>query len=66
MADKVNVLEKHLKIVPQTNLKMESLQVNIEELDKWRSIEKMFQVAFEWSKLMISVCILWLLVSVKN
>ena len=40
MADKVKVLEKHLEIVSQINLKMESLQVNIEELDKWRSIEK--------------------------
>ena len=40
MANKVKVLEKHLKIVSQINLKMESLQVKIEELDKWRSIEK--------------------------
>ena len=40
MADKVKVLEKHLEIVSQINLKMESLQVKIEELDKWRSIEK--------------------------
>ena len=39
MDDKVNVLEKHLEVVSQINLKMESLQVNIEELDKWRSIE---------------------------
>ena len=40
MVDKVKVLEKHLEIVSQINLKMESLQVKIEELDKWRSIEK--------------------------
>ena len=40
VADKVKVLEKHLEIVSQINLKMESLQVKIEELDKWRSIEK--------------------------
>ena len=40
MANKVKVLENHLKIVSQINLKMESTQVNIGELDKWRSIEK--------------------------
>ena len=40
MADKVKVLEKHLEILSQINLKMESLQVKIEELDMWRSIEK--------------------------
>ena len=40
MADKVKVLEKHLEIVSQINLNMESLQVKIEELDKWRNIEK--------------------------
>ena len=40
MADKVKDLEKHLEIVSQINIKMESLQVKIEELDKWRSIEK--------------------------
>ena len=34
MADKVKVLEKHLKIVSQINLKMKSMQVKIEELDK--------------------------------
>ena len=39
MVDKVKVLEKHLEIISQINLKMESLQVSIEELDKWRSIE---------------------------
>ena len=39
MADKVKMVEKHLKIVSQVNLKMISLQVKIEDLDKWRSIE---------------------------
>jgi enoyl-[acyl-carrier-protein] reductase (NADH) len=36
----VKYLEKHLEIVSQINLKMGSLQFNIEDLDKWRSIEK--------------------------
>ena len=40
MVDKVKMVEKHLKIVSQINLKMRSLQVKIEDLDKWRSIEK--------------------------
>ena len=40
MADKVKVLEKNLEMVSHINLNMESLQVKIEELDKWRSIEK--------------------------
>ena len=40
MVDKVKVLEKHIKIVSQINLKMKSLQVKIEELEKWRNIEK--------------------------
>ena len=40
MVDKVKVLENNLKIVSQINLKMESLQVKIVELDKWRNIEK--------------------------
>ena len=39
MADKVKVLQKNLEIVSQINLKMESMQVKIEELDKWRSME---------------------------
>jgi hypothetical protein len=37
---KVKALEKHLEIVSQINLKMESLQTNIEELDKWRNMGK--------------------------
>ena len=40
MDDKVKVLEKHLEIVSQINLKMEALQVKIEDLDKWRNMEK--------------------------
>ena len=40
MAEKVKALEKHLEIVSQTNLKMESLQTKIEELAKWRNMEK--------------------------
>ena len=39
MDDKVKVLERHLEIVSHINLKMESLQVKIEELDKWRNME---------------------------
>ena len=40
MAEKVKALEKHLEIVSQINLKMESIQVKIEELDRWRNMEK--------------------------
>ena len=40
MFDKVKVLEKHLEIVSQINLKMESLQLKIEDIDKWRNMEK--------------------------
>ena len=40
MAEKVKSLEKHLEIVSHINLKMESLQAKIEELDKWRNTEK--------------------------
>ena len=40
MAEKVKALEKHLEVVSQINLKMESLQTKIEELDKWRNMEK--------------------------
>jgi hypothetical protein len=36
---KVKDLEKHLEIVSQNNLKMESLHTKIEELDKWRNME---------------------------
>ena len=40
MAKKVKSLEKHLEIVSQINLKMESMQAKIEELDKWRNMQK--------------------------
>ena len=40
IALKVKVIEKHLEIVSQINLKMESLQVKIEELDRSRNMEK--------------------------
>ena len=40
MEEKVKGLEKHLEIVCQINLKMESLQAKIHELDKWRSMDK--------------------------
>ena len=38
--EKVKALEKHPEIVSQINLKMESLQTKIEELDRWRNMEK--------------------------
>ena len=37
---KSEILEKHLKFASQINLKMESLQTKIEELDRWRNMEK--------------------------
>ena len=40
MAEKVKALEKHLKIVSHINLNMESMRAKIEELDKWRNMEK--------------------------
>ena len=40
MTEKVKSLEKHLEIVSQINLKMESLKAKIEELDKWRNMQK--------------------------
>ena len=39
MAEKVKTLVKNLESVSQTNLKMESLQTKIEELDRWRNME---------------------------
>ena len=39
MEEKVKYLEKHLEILSQINLKMESLQVKIEDLEKWRNME---------------------------
>ena len=40
MDEKLKSLEKHLEIVSQINLKMEFLQAKIEELDKWKNVEK--------------------------
>ena len=40
MDDKVKMVEKHLEIVSQINQRMKSIQVKIEDLDKWRSMEK--------------------------
>ena len=39
MGEKVKDLEKHLEIISQINLKVESLQTKIEELDRWRNME---------------------------
>ena len=40
MEEKVKYMEKHLKIVCQINLNMESMQTKIEELEKWSNMEK--------------------------
>ena len=40
MAEKVKALEKHLEIVYKINLKIESLQTKIEEIEKWWNMEK--------------------------
>ena len=40
MVEKLKSHEKNLDIVSQINLKMESLQPKIEELDQWRNMEK--------------------------
>ena len=40
MENKVKALEKHLEIVSQINQKIESLKTKIEELHRWRNIEK--------------------------
>ena len=42
MVDNIKALEKYHEIVPQTNQKMDSLQIKVEELDKWRNMEKCF------------------------
>ena len=39
MIDNIKDLEKHLEVVSQINQKMESLQIKVEELDKWRNME---------------------------
>ena len=40
MVDKIKYLEKHLEIASQINQKMESLQIKVEEMHKWRNMEK--------------------------
>ena len=40
MEDKIKYLEKHLEIPTQINQKMESLWIKVDELDKWRNMEK--------------------------
>jgi hypothetical protein len=40
MVEKIKSLERYLEIVSQINLKMESPQVKIEELDRWKNMEK--------------------------
>ena len=40
IAKKVKALEKHLETVSKINVKMESIQSKIEDIDKWRNIEK--------------------------
>ena len=40
MANKMKMVEKHLEFVSQTNQRMRSLQIKIEDLVKWRSMEK--------------------------
>ena len=40
MEEKVKALEKHIENVSQINFKMESPQTKIEELEKWRNMEK--------------------------
>ena len=40
MEDKIKALEKHFEIASQINQKMESLQIKVEELDKWKNMEK--------------------------
>ena len=39
MDEKIKALESHLEIVSQTNSKMQSLQVKIKDLDRWRDME---------------------------
>ena len=40
MAEKVKAIEKQLELVSQINLKMESLQSKIKEIDNWRNMGK--------------------------
>lgn len=40
MANKMKMVEKHLEIASQVNQRMRSLQVKIEDIDRWRIMEK--------------------------
>ena len=40
MEDKIKSLEEHLEIASQINHKMVSLQTKVEDLDRWRNMEK--------------------------
>ena len=40
MEDKVKALEKHLEIASQISQKMESLHIELEEMERWRNMEK--------------------------
>ena len=40
MADKVNMVEKHLKIVSLTNQRMRDLQAKVEDPEEWRNTKK--------------------------
>ena len=66
IANKVKMVEKHLEIVSQINQDMRSLQVKIEDLDKWRSIEKNVPSILPVIKSYDISVHLWLSVNVKN
>ena len=40
MVDKIKDLQKHLDIASQINPKMKSLWIKVEELDRWKNMEK--------------------------
>ena len=40
MVDKIKALENHIEIASQINQKMESLQIKVKELDRWKNLEK--------------------------
>ena len=42
MEDIIKDLEKHLENASQVYQNMESFRMNLEELDEWRNLEKMF------------------------
>ena len=50
MVDKIKSLEKHLEITSQINQKMESLQIKVGELDRWRNIEKIVPIGLRGIK----------------